>query len=64
MGCDRTASGDVIFSGKAIDFRVSRAESLILATEGVREMLFGSDEREFFAAAACDMVDVAERATG
>jgi hypothetical protein len=55
-GCNRTASCDV-------DFRVCSAESLILTTEGVRKMLFGGDDGELsFAAAACDIVGVVERA--
>lgn len=55
-GCNRTASCDV-------DFRVCSAESLILTTEEVRKMLFGGDDGELsFAAAACDIVGVVERA--
>lgn len=60
MGCNRTAICDVVCSGKAVDFR---AESLILTTEEVREMLCGSDDGELsFAAAVCDTAGVFRRA--
>lgn len=60
MGCNRTASCDVVCSGNAVDFR---AESLILTTEEVREMLCGSDVGGLgFAAAACDTAGIFGRA--
>jgi hypothetical protein len=62
IGCNRTAICDVVCSGKAIDFRICGAESLRLATEDVREMLFCSDGEFSFAAAVYDIVGAAERA--